>query len=133
MAQANTSAQAPSRSKKIGSEKAGFHDRYLSLVPAIKGLLGRGDSVADIAAYLSVDPGFIAAIADETIRICGTDALDVTHCPALPCCRSADVEAALDRLDAVFRSLQEGDQAETVEHLVALRRLLESYKMYWSQ
>ena len=105
-----------------------MHNLCLSHVPAIKGLLGCGDRVADIAAHLRVDSDFIAAIADGTIRIRHTDALDMTRYPALPCCRSANVTSALDRLDAAFRALQADDEAETTEHLLALRRLLESFQ-----
>ena len=64
MTQATYRAKAPLPSKKSSNDKEEDHNHYSSHVPAIKGLLGRGDLVADIAAHLHIDPNFIAAIAD---------------------------------------------------------------------
>ena len=112
---------------------ASYDSRYYTAYPAIKGLLARGDNVSDIAAHLSVEPGYVAAIADETIRIRDVNALDMTNYPALPCSRHSDVSSALDRLDAAVRALDADDVSETAHHLVALRDLLESYQMYWKR
>ena len=132
MAQATPRARAPLPSKKRSNDKEEDHNHYSSHVPAIKGLLGRGDRVAEIATHLHIDPAFIAAIADGTIRVRHTDALDMSRYRALPCCRSANVNAAIDSIDAAFSALQADDKAEATEHLVALRRLLQSFQTYWN-
>ena len=123
-----SSRKASSR-KKVRYE----HNHYYASYPAITGLLNRGDRVSDIAAHLSIDPGFIAAIADGSIRIWDLEAQDMSHYPALPCSRGSDVNAAVDRLDAAFRAFDADDVSETVHHLAALRSLLESYRTYWKQ
>ena len=112
---------------------AGYDSHYYDAYPAIKGLLARGDNVSDIAAHLSVEPGYVAAIADETIRIRDVNALDMTNYPALPCSRHSDVNSALDRLNAAVRAPDADDASETACHLVALRGILESYQMYWKR
>lgn len=136
MAQATLRAKA-SRTQKYRDQRKSYQstydDDYCAIYPAIKGLLARGDCVADIAAHLRVDPDYVAAIADETIRIQDVNALDMTLYPALPCSRLSDVGAALDCLDAASRALDVADVSETTHHLTALRKLLESYQLYWKQ
>lgn len=133
MAKTVKRAKAPSRNKNNLNEARCEYNHYYACYPAIMGLLDRGDRVSDIAAHLSVDPGFIAAIADGTIRIRDLEAQDMSRYPALLCSRSADVGSAVDRLDAALRALDADDTAATVHHLVALRDLLETYRRYWMQ
>lgn len=112
---------------------AGYDSHYQDAYPAIKGLLARGDIVSDIAAHLCVEPGYVAAIADDTLRIRDVDALDMTHYPALPCSRRSDVGAALDRLNAAVTALDADDASETARQLEVLRGILESYQLYWKR
>lgn len=115
----------------VTHKKFNNYCHYTAVYPKMLGLLARGDHVSDIAAYLKIDPAFVAAVASGDMRIRDLEALDMSQHPPLPCSRSTDVSAALNCVDAAFRALDSDDRHEANRHLVALRGLLDSYQSYW--
>jgi len=129
-------AKAPTRNKKLQQKKtydANYCFHYTAVYPMMLGLLARGEYVSDIAAYLQIDPGFVAGAASGDMRIWDLGPLDMSQHPPLPCSRVSDVSAAPDRVDAVSRALAADDRDAAHHYLGQLRELLDSYQQYWNQ